>query len=268
MKEIIMYELLEYTIPEQMIVAGARMIRDEMIIYVGVGLPTVAAFLAKVSHAPNATLVFETGIVRTKPCLFSVGVDSLPMQSMADLVDDLMYVNCLAQRGRVDMGFVGGGQIDRYGNINSTCIGDYANPRVRFAGSGGGNDIASLCRNVIVTMRQKRQRFPEKVDFLTSPGYIDGKPGSRDARGMLSGTGPLAVITDLATFSFRDGEMVLETFHGDAGVTLEQAKGEVGWDIKVSQDIRPTLPPNAEELRLLREEVDREKLFSSGKLEI
>ncbi|MFO7996774.1 MAG: CoA-transferase [Dehalococcoidia bacterium] len=258
----------EYTIPEQMIVAGARMIRDETIIYVGVGLPTVAAFLAKISHAPNATLFFETGIVRTKPCLFSVGVDSLAMQSMADLVDDLMYVNCLAQRGRADMGFVGGGQIDRYGNINSTCIGDYTNPTVRFAGSGGGNDIASLCRNVVVTMRQKKQRFPEKVDFLTSPGYVDGKPGAREALGMLTGTGPLAVITDLGTFSFKGGEMVLETFHEDKGVTLQQAKDEVGWDIMVSENVRPTLPPTKEELRLLREEVDREGLFSSGKLEI
>jgi glutaconate CoA-transferase subunit B len=256
----------DYTISEQMIVSSAREIKDNDIIYAGVGLPNVAVLLAKFSHAPNATIFYETGIIRTEPCILGLGVDTLPTQYLSDMLTDILYVNSFAQRGFFTIGFLGGGQIDRYGNINSTCTGDYLRPSLRFPGSGGGCDIASLCKNVVIVIEQKRHRFPERVDFITAPGYLDGKKGSREKAGLLPGTGATKVVTNLGIYSFYKGEMVLESIHSGAGVTLEEIRTNTGWDIRVSDDLKETIQPTKEELRLLREKVDPEKKFIKGKL--
>jgi glutaconate CoA-transferase, subunit B len=255
----------DYTVAEQMIVAASREIRDSDIIYTGVGLPNIAGLLAKLSHAPRATIVFETGIVRTTPCNLGLGVDSLHSHYMADMLTDVLWVNSFAQRGFFTIGFLGGGQVDRHGNVNSTCIGDYRNPTMRFPGAGGGCDIASLCKNVIILLEQKKPRFPERVDFISAPGYLDGKAGSREAIGLPPGTGPVKVITNLAVYSFCEREMVLESIHSQAGVTLEQIRANVGWDIRIGRDIKETKPPTGEELTLLRTKIDPEKRFIRGR---
>ncbi len=256
----------DYTIKEQMIVSAAREIKDHDLIYAGVGLPNVAVLLAKFGHAPNATIVFETGIIRTEPCILGLGVDTLPTQHQADMLTDVLYVNSLAQRGFFTVGFLGGGQVDRYGNINSTCTGDYSKPSLRFPGSGGGCDIASLCKNVIIVIDQKKYRFPERVDFISAPGYLDGRPGSRERIGLPAGTGPAKVVTNLGIYSFQDGEMVLDSIHSAAGVTLDDVKANTGWDIRVSGNLEETAPPTEEELGLLRNRVDPEQKFIKGKL--
>jgi glutaconate CoA-transferase subunit B len=257
---------IDYTIKEQMIVSAAREIKDLDIIYAGVGLPNVSVLLAKFSHAPNATIVYETGIIRIEPCILGLGVDTLSTHYLSDMLTDVFYVNSLAQRGFFTIGFLGGGQIDRYGNINSTCTGDYFRPSLRFPGSGGGCDIASLCKNVIVVIEQKRTRFPERVDYITGPGYLDGKEGSRERLGLPPGTGPTKVVTNLGVYSFHQGEMVLDSIHSGAGITLEDVRENTGWDIRVSDDLKATVPPTKEELRLLREKVDPEQKFIKGKL--
>jgi glutaconate CoA-transferase, subunit B len=257
---------IDYTIKEQMIVSAAREIKDQDIIYAGVGLPNVAVLLAKFSHAPNATIVYETGIIRIEPCILGLGVDTLSTHYLSDMLTDVFYVNSLAQRGFFTIGFLGGGQIDRYGNINSTCTGDYVRPSLRFPGSGGGCDIASLCKNVIVVIEQKRARFPERVDYVTGPGYLDGKEGSRERLGLPPGTGPAKVVTNLGVYSFHQGEMVLDSIHSGAGITLEDVRANTGWDLRVSDDLKATAPPTKGELRLLREKVDPEQKFIKGKL--
>lgn len=257
---------IDYTIKEQMIVSAAREIKDQDIIYAGVGLPNVAVLLAKFSHAPNATIVYETGIIRTEPCILGLGVDTLSTHYLSDMLTDVFYVNSLAQRGFFTIGFLGGGQIDRYGNINSTCTGDYLMPSLRFPGSGGGCDIANLCKNVIVVIEQKRARFPAKVDYVTGPGYLDGKEGSRERLGLPPGTGPTKVVTNLGVYFFHQGEMVLDSIHSGAGITLEEVRANTGWDLQVSDDLKATVPPTKEELRLLREKVDPEQKFIKGKL--
>lgn len=257
---------VQYNIAEQMIVSAAREIKDGDIIYAGVGIPNVAVLLAKFSHAPNATIFYETGIIRTDPCILGLGVDTLPTQYMSDKLTDVLYINSLAQRGFFTIAFLGGGQIDRYGNVNSNCTGEYLKPTLRFPGSGGGCDIASLCRNVVIVVDQKKYRFPERVDFVSAPGYLDGKPGSRERAGLKPGTGPAKVVTNLGIYSFREGEMILESIHSRAGVTLEDIRANTGWDLRVSADLKETVEPTAEELMLLREKVDPEKKFIKGKL--
>lgn len=256
----------DFTVAEQMIVAAAREIRDGDVIYTGVGLPTVAAFLAKLSHAPSATIVFETGIIRTVPCELPFGVDTLATQRHADMIADVFYVNALAQQGRMTIGFLGGGQIDRWGNVNSTAIGDYTKPTLRFPGTGGGCDIGSLCRNVVIVMMQKRKRFSERVDYISAPGHLDGAPGSRERAGLPPGTGPTRVITNLGVYGFADREMVLESIHAAAGVTVQQARDETSWALRVAPTVAETEPPTSEELRLLREVVDPSRRFLKGDL--
>lgn len=254
-----------YTAIEQMVVSGARQITDGDVIYVGVGLPTLALLLAKYTHAPHCTVVGETGIIRATAYPLPTALDTLGAQTMADQLASMFYIDALAQAGFATAGFLGGGQIDRYGNVNDTAVGNYYKPVHRWPGSGGGNDIASFCKRTITTLRQSKRRFLEKVEFITCPGYLDGKPRQRETEGLPPNTGPSAVITDLGVYVFENREMVLKTFHASIGVTLDQVKAEVGWDIKVASDLEETAPPTGEELYVLREKVDPEKRWSSGK---
>lgn len=254
-----------YSDTDQMVVSAARQIRDNDVVYVGVGLPMLAGLLAKYTQAPNCYVITQHGVVRSTLFPLPRATDTLGIQAMADQVAGLFYVSCLGQAGFISTGFLGAGQIDRYGNINDTVIGDYYKPVLRWQGSGGGNDVMSFCQRTIVIVRQSKRRFPEKVDFITCPGYLEGKPGQREEVGLPLNTGPATVITNLGIYVFEDREMVLKSIHSGVGVTLDQVRAEVGWDIKVSSDLAETEPPTEEELRILREKVDPEKIWVGGK---
>jgi glutaconate CoA-transferase subunit B len=256
---------IAYDAADLMIVSAARQIKDEEAVYVGVGLPMVAALLAKNTHAPNCTIVIENGIIRRGEFQLPAGTDTVGTQFKADQLANLNYVSYLGQAGFIDLGFLGAGQIDRFGNVNDTVIGDYHDPLYRFPGSGGGNDVMSFCHRTCIIVRQSKRRFPERVDFITCPGFLDGKPGQREALGIPSGTGPSSVITDLGCYGFEKGEMVLKTIHSRCGVTLDKVKAEIGWEIKVSAELGETTPPTPEELRTLHEKVDPHKRWAGGK---
>ncbi len=255
----------KYTAAAQMVVAGAHQIRPDDVVYVGLGLPFLSALLAKYTHAPECTIIIENGIVRTTGFELPRATDTLGVQFMSDQLTGLFYVSSLGQAGHITTGFIGAGQVDRYGNVNDTCVGDYYRPSHRWAGSGGANDVMSFCRRTITMLRQSQRRFPGKVDFITCPGYIDGTLGSREKAGLLPGTGPAMVITDLACYTFENGEMVVKSVNSSVGATLEKVKEEVGWDIKVAADLTDTTPPTDEEIRVLRERVDPRRIWVGGK---
>ncbi len=241
-----------YTANEQMVVSACRQIRNADVVYVGVGLPMQAGLLAKRLHAPDSVIIIENGIVRSDAFPLPNGTDTLGTQSFSDQLSGLFHVMCLGQAGHITTGFLGAGQVDRYGNANDTCAGDYLKPSHRWPGSGGGNDIMSFCGRTIVVLEQKKIRFPERVDFNTCPGYYDGKPGRREDEGLRPGTGPCAVITDFAEYVFVDRELTLKSVHAGVGVTLDRVKSEVGWNIRVSPTVSDTVAPSKEELETLR----------------
>jgi acyl CoA:acetate/3-ketoacid CoA transferase beta subunit len=225
----------------------------------------VAALLAKYTHAPHCIIAIENGIIRTTEFPLPESTDTVGSQFMADNLGGLFYVNCLGQAGFIDLGFLGAGQIDKYGNVNDTVIGNHRNPVYRFSGGGGGNDVMSFCKRTVIIVRQSRRRFPEKVDFITCPGYLEGKPGQRQAIGLPAGTGPFGVITDLGCYEFENGEMFLKTIHTGCGITMDQVKAATGWDLKISSELKDTIPPTPEELNLLRTKVDPTRIWSGGK---
>jgi len=245
----------DYTPTDQMVISAARQIKDTDVVYVGVGFPIEAGVLAKNLHAPNCTVILENGIVRSSLFELPWTTDTMESQSFAEQLTGLLYVNCLAQAGYLTLGFMGGGQIDRYGNINDTAVGDYRKPIHRWMGSGGGNDVMSFCQRTIIILEQSKRRFLEKVDFNTCPGYFDGKLFRREKVGLSPNTGPVRVITDLATYTFENREMTLKTVHTGCGVTLEKVKAELSWDIKIAKDFTDTEPPTEEEMRVYREKI-------------
>lgn len=244
---------LEFTTNDQMISAASHLIRNDDAAYVGVGLPMFAALLAKRTHAPDYTIVIENGIMRTEEFELPGGTDTLGTQYHADKLAGLNFISYLGQSGFINLGFIGAGQIDRFGNVNDTVVGDYYNPVHRFPGSGGANDVMSFCDRTCIILNQSKRRFPESVDFVTCPGYFDGKPGRREEVGIRPGTGPVAVVSDLGCYEFIDGEMVLKSVHTACGVTLEKVRAETGWELKLSPDFSDTPVPTEEELRVLRE---------------
>ncbi|MEU9880936.1 CoA-transferase subunit beta [Streptomyces phaeochromogenes] len=244
-----------YSMTEQMVCATSRLIRDGEVVYVGVGMPVISALLAKRTHAPHCTIVLETGIIRTTAFPLPALLDTLTTQAGADTLSSAGYVNALAQRGRIDLGIIGAGQVDRFGNVNSTVVGPFEAPVLRWPGAGGACEIASLCGRFIVAVNQKRQRFPARVEFVSAPGYLDGGRPARDAAGLRPGTGPANVITDLATYTFPAGAMQLASAH--AGVSLDRIAEETAWDVVDPARSYPlTTPPTEEELRILRKDID------------
>lgn len=256
------------TAAERMTINAARLLRDGDVVFVGVGLPNLACNLARRTHAPNLYMIYEAGVIGARPARLPLSIGDPTLVSGAAAVCSMYDVFTLyLQRGNVDVGFLGGAQIDQYGNINATVIGDYPNPKVRLPGSGGSMEIAAWAnRCYIITPHQKR-RFPARVDFQTSAGYRYGPqdsppetaPEIRHAAG-LRGGGPLAVVTNLGILEPGvDGELVLTALHPD--ITVDEVQANTGWPLRCAASLRVTEPPTVEELRILREEVDPEKIY-------
>jgi glutaconate CoA-transferase subunit B len=241
---------MDYTLKELMVVAAAREIRDGEIVFVGMRLPLLGFAVAKELHAPRAVGLFENGVVRDWPALAPIFTMSDPPNICRSLsCGGLIDVMSLLQSGRVDLGFIGGGEIDRFGNLNTHWVEENGR-RVRLPGSGGAADIASLAGRCIVIMNHERRRFPPKVRFITSPGYGEGR-GWREGKN-LKGGGPARAITSLGIFSFdsESREMILSSFH--PGVSIEEIQRETGWPLKVSDEVRETRSPSVEELAAVR----------------
>ncbi|MEM3697676.1 MAG: CoA-transferase [Candidatus Micrarchaeia archaeon] len=244
----------DYHPSELMAVAAAREIRDGEKVFIGIGVPMAAGLLAIHTHAPNAVLVFEGGYVGGIPpgACSTVADDALGYKS--PYITSLFRIFCDLQRGYFDLAVIGGAQIDKFGNVNSTTIfgetGNYSQPIVRLPGSGGANDMASLAKRTVIVMKLEKGRFVSRVDYITSPGYLNG-PGAREKIG-LRGGGPAAVITDKAVFRFNDQtkEMYLASLH--PGISIDEIINLVEWDLKISPTITTTEPPLKNEIKLLR----------------
>lgn len=250
----------EYNPNEMLICTAARLMVDHTTAVIGTGIPMLAASLAQKMHAPNLVAFFEFGGMG--PVL-----DELPMAvggertfHRAIAATGLCEIFETAQRGFLEFGFVGGAQIDPYGNLNTTVIGDYFHPKVRLPGSGGGNDIGSHCWRTIAIMRHDKRRFVEKVDFITSPGYLTG-PRGREAAGLPPGTGPYRVVTNLAVLGYHPVSKRMILLATQPGVSVEQVLGNTGFELLVAEHVEENPPPTPQELRILREEVDKDRLY-------
>jgi glutaconate CoA-transferase, subunit B len=245
----------DYNVMELMICVAARVLENRCTVSVGTGAPCAATMLAQKTQAPDMTIFFEAGgiapILPEMP--ISVGDSRTFYQGvMASGMCDIMET---CQRGLVDYTFLGGAQIDMYGNLNSTVIGDHARPKVRFPGSGGANDFASFCWRTNVITPQNARRFVEKLDFITTPGFLDGG-NSREEAGLPPGTGPYRVITDMAIMDFEESSKRMRVISIHPGKTLDEVKKSCGFELLVADELADTPPPTAEELAILRDQVD------------
>jgi glutaconate CoA-transferase subunit B len=242
--------MTEYTASELMTVNAARLLRNEDVVFVGVGLPNLACNLARRTHAPDLVMIYESGVIGAQPARLplSIGDPSL-VTGAVSVVSMYEIFAYYLQRGLVSVGFMGGAQIDRFGNVNATVIGSYEHPKVRLPGSGGAMEIAAWAdRCYFLTPHQKR-RFPERCDFRTSAGFLEGR-AQRQALG-LRGGGPAAVVTDLGVLEpDEDGELVLTALH--PGARVQTAQENTGWPLRLAPSIRVTEAPSREELDILR----------------
>lgn len=252
---------LGFTRNEMMIVQSARWLEGEKICFVGVGMPNIAVNLAKQTVSPHIQLVYEAGVFGAKPLRLplSIGDPTLVTGSTAVMSQFDLFAFYL-QAGLIDVGFLQGAEIDRYGNLNTTVIGSYDAPEVRLPGSGGACEIAINAKRVFIIMPQKKRSFVEKLGFQTSPGH-NADRAVEAARGWI-GSGPHVVITDLGEYRFDDatGEMTLVSLH--PGVSIDDVRENTGWEMKVADDVTETPAPTDEELRLIREELDPEGIYS------
>ncbi len=249
-----------YNPTELLICTASRLVPDNTTAFIGTGIPMLAASLAQKMHAPNLVAVFEFGGV-------GAILDDLPLAvgerrtfhravaatGLADMVET-------AQRGFIEYGFLGGAQIDPYGNLNSTVIGDHDHPKVRLPGSGGGNDVGSHCWRTIAIMPHDQRRFVAKVDFITTPGYLSG-PGAREAAGLPVDTGPYRVVTTLAVLGYHPDSKRMMLLATQPGVTIDDVIENTGFELLMADEIEEYPPPTDEELRILREDVDKDKLY-------
>jgi glutaconate CoA-transferase subunit B len=241
-----------------MVCQAARQLRNGEVVFVGIGLPNLACNLARRLHAPELVLIYESGAVGAVPERLPISIgdpalvtNSLSVCSMFDIF------NYYLQGGLIDVGFLQGAQIDRHGNLNTTVIGDYQQPAVRLPGSGGACEIAILAKRVLIIAPQSKRSFPARVDFITSPGFVDGREARRNLG--MPGQGPSMVITNLGCYEFEDGEMVLTSLHPDCSV--KQVREHIGWEVRVAAYLKTTGEPTAEELRIIREELDPAHLY-------
>ncbi|HLI41373.1 MAG TPA: CoA-transferase [Streptosporangiaceae bacterium] len=241
-----------YTADEMMTVSAARALRDGMTCFVGIGLPSAAANLARATHAPGLVLIYESGTIGAKPAELPLSIGDGILAETADAVVGVPEIfNYWLQPGRIDVGFLGAAQIDKFGNINTTVIGgDYDSPKVRLPGAGGAPEIAASCREVIVVLRQTARSFVERVDFVTSVGYGSG-PGDR-ARLGLTGAGPKKIITDLGVLEPDPATLEFTLTGLYPGVSVAAARQRTGWDLAVAAQPEVIPPPSAAELAALR----------------
>lgn len=242
----------EYTADEMMTVAAARQLHNGTVCFVGIGLPSTAANLARFTHAPDVVLIYESGTLGAKPDRLPLSIGDGMLADTADTVVSVPEVfNYWLQPGRIDVGFLSAAQIDRYANINTTVIGnDYRHPTVRLPGAGGAPEIAASCREGVVVVRQTLRTFVDRVDFVTSVGFGQG-PGDRQRLG-LRGAGPRVVITDLGVLTPHPDTCELTLVSVHPGATVEQAQAATGWQLAASPDLSTTDPPTPEELSVLR----------------
>ena len=241
----------EFTTLELMAVCGSKQIKNGEVVFIGTGLPLIAAMLAKKTHAPGAKIVYEAGFIdsNAKDIALSIA-DSRLGYHAAGAIGLIETLGLMLQGGHVDLGFVGAAQIDEYGNINTTYIGSFEKPVVRLPGSGGGNDIISSAKRVVVIMMHEKRKMVKKLDYLTSPGFLDG-PGARERTGLLGG-GPSLVVTNLCQMDFdpKTKRIRLATVH--PGVSVQQVVDNSGFDLIIPQNVPTTELPTYEELELLR----------------
>lgn len=248
-----------YSSSELMIINAARLLRDDDVVLVGVGQPNLACNLARRTHAPNLVMIYEAGVIGAQPARLPLSIGDPTLVSGASSVCSMYDLFAFyLQRGFVDVGFMGGAQIDRFGNINATTIGSYAHPKVRLPGSGGSKEIAAWASRCILLTPHQKRRFPEKVDFQTSSGFLNGR-AEREAVG-LRGGGPQAVVTDLGILEpDATGELILTRLH--PGTSAEQARANTGWDLQILQPLLVTEPPTDLELHILRVELDPSGIY-------
>jgi glutaconate CoA-transferase subunit B len=242
----------QVTADDMMTVVAARALADGTACFVGIGLPSMAANLARRTHAPNLVLIYESGTIGAKPTVLPLSIGDGELAETADTVVSVPEIfNYWLQPGRIDVGFLSAAQIDRHANINTTIIGgDYDHPRVRLPGAGGAPEIAASCGEVVVIVRQSLRTFVDRVEFVTSVGYGDG-PGARERLG-LRGRGPVKVITDLGVLEPDPGSCELTLTQIHPGVDPDQARAATGWPLRLAADLAVTSPPTVEELRALR----------------
>jgi glutaconate CoA-transferase subunit B len=241
----------DFTADEVMTVAAARELTDGAVCFVGIGLPSTAANLARLTHAPRVVLVYESGTIGSKPPTLPLSIGDGELAETADAVVPVPEIfNYWLQGGRIDVGFLGAAQIDRFANLNSTVIGDYEKPKVRLPGGGGAPEIAAMAKQVIVIIRQSARTFVEKLDFRSSIGFGQG-PGDRE-RLKLPGEGPTVVITDLGVLRPDPESRELTLTQLQPGVSLQDAEEATGWELRAVDDLGEAKPPTAEELDVLR----------------
>lgn len=255
---------MDYSTGEMMAVAAARVLKNEDVCFVGIGAPSVACNLARLTHAPNITLIYESGTIGAKPDVLplSIGDPELSETALTTVSVPEMFRYWL-QGGRISVGFLGGAQLDRFGNINSSVIGSYEHPKVRLPGGGGAPEIASLCGQTYIVMRQSRRTFVEKVDFITSFGY--GTGGDHRQRLGIRTQGPTLVVTDLCLLQPdpETKELVVTSIHPN--VTRETIRQQTGWALRFADSVEQTPPPTETELTVLRELHARTEQVHMGK---
>lgn len=244
-----------YTDNELLACVASKLLKNGKSVFVGTGLPIIATMLAQKTHAPDLLIIFEAGgIGPILPILpLSVGDSRTFYRGMA--ATSMHDAMSLVQNGYGDYGFLGAAQVDIFGNINSTVIGDHDMPSTRLPGSGGANDVGSFCRRTIIIMHQDRTRFVEKLDFLTTPGYLDG-PGAREKAGLPEGTGPYRVITQLGVFDFHEIKKTMRLIAVHPGVSASQVQEQASFTFEINENLRTTLPPTPEELEILHHDID------------
>jgi glutaconate CoA-transferase, subunit B len=256
-----MLETQGHTAAELLAILSARQLKDGQVVFAGVGIPLLAATLAQRLRCPGLTILFEGGVIGAfvEPGKLPPSTNDQRCTRRANMVLGSADVLLLLQRGYVDVGFMGGAQIDQYGNLNSSFIGDPKKPKTRLPGTGGGNDIASLAQ-MVVAMKHEKRRFVERVDFITSPGYLRGGD-TRRASGLPTG-GMFRVVTDLAVFGFDDKQRRMQVISLNPGVSREQVQENTGFRLEFAADLGVTEPPTDQELRVLRE-LDPEQLYTA-----
>ena len=250
----------KYSPSELLICLASRVMEDGTTAFIGTGIPMLAASLAQRMQAPNLVPIFEfggTGAVLEKLPLAVGDMRTYNKGIAASGICDIMETS---QRGFVEFGFLGGAQIDCYGNLNSTVIGDHKNPKVRLPGSGGGNDVGSSCWRTIAIMIHDKRRFVEKIDFLTTPGFLSG-PGAREEAGLPMNTGPYRVVTNLCIMGYDDESKKMKLLSVNPGVTVEQVVENTGFELLIADEVTSNDHPTDEELKLLRDEIDPDGLY-------